>query len=327
MPYLPFDQRCILIPSAGTNDPVGSQQAQQAIMELQAMVARAQAGSDAFLDRTPWDFSELGLNLMKEVQQASGGGSHGGTPGYGANQPGAFDAPGWASRFVTGPGGHTYFWPWNPRWAPPGGSPGAGSTPYGAGGVPSSPSEWFRWYRDGGARGSPGAGSTPYGAGGVPSSPSEWFRWYRDGGARGMLGRGGGPSVGASGPCSAPSGCGPSPCDPEDYIAADVVASDELPGGPASLGAPPLPSMTTQQGVSVPVLLPPVGPLPIARSGVGEWTPSVAQPGAVPADCLAAQRSLSGIPWWLWLLGALAVGAIVSDEKQTRRSSGQKRAA
>jgi hypothetical protein len=270
MPYLPFDQRCIIIPNAGTNDPVGSQQAQQAIVELQQMVARAQAGADAFVNRTPGDFSSLGLNLMKDVQRSTGsGGTHGGAPGYGAGGYGA-GAPGWGSRFVTGPGGHTYFWPSNPRWAPPGGG----------------------------------------------------------GSSAGRLG--------PSGPCSSPSGCGPNPCDSEDYIAADVAASDDMPGL-ASLGAPPLPAMTTTQGVEIPAVSPPplamvsgapaallrTGVAGYSRRGVGSWTPSVAQPGAVPANCGVGKS----IPWWLWLLGALAVAAVVGDEKQSRRSSGQKRAA
>jgi hypothetical protein len=262
MPYLPFDQRCILIPSSGTNDPAGSQQAQQAIVELQQMVVRAQAGADSFIDRDPGDFRSLGLNLMKDVQRSVGGGTHGVSPGYG-NRP-------WASRFVTGPGGHAYFWPSNPRWAPPGG------------------------------------GRTDAG--------------------------------GASGPCLVPSGCGPNPnpCDGEDYEPADVAPSDEMPGA-ASLAAPALPSMTTTQSVSMPAVYAPSttpvfsgGPAAFSRGvsgvrGVGAWTPSIAQPGAVPANCAAG--GIRSIPWWLWLLGGLAVAAVVGDEKQTRRANGQKRAA
>jgi hypothetical protein len=75
-----------------------------------------------------------------------------------------------------------------------------------------------------------------------------------------------------------------------------------------------------------------VGPSLCPVRGMGEWSASIAQPGAVPSECITgspAQTSgPAGFPWWLWALAGIAVVAVASTETKTRRSSaGQKRAA
>ncbi len=141
--------------------------------------------------------------------------------------------------------------------------------------------------------------------------------------------------------------------------AADVVPSD----GILTYDAPPLqvptppanPSLRTDQPGNV-IVRPPVHGSSTARtlpmrcmtaSGMAEWSPSLEQPGAVPADCMEVTAGAgsdttdelpatrgdgasgppkgAGIPWWLWALGGVVLLSVVSDERETRRSSGKKR--
>lgn len=68
-----------------------------------------------------------------------------------------------------------------------------------------------------------------------------------------------------------------------------------------------------------------VGPTPCA-AGMGEWSASIAKPGAVPSECLtgAAAQPVGpgGFPWWLWALAGIAVVAVASTETKTRRAGG-----
>lgn len=117
--------------------------------------------------------------------------------------------------------------------------------------------------------------------------------------------------------------------------AADVVPSDGIvqPGAPEPSVSqpPPNPSLTTDQPVNI-IIQPPAQYGCLAKTGscaagMGEWTDSLAKPGAVPSDCVSGSSGTSavaGLPWWLWALAGVAVLAVANSGG---RSGGQKRAA
>ena len=149
-----------------------------------------------------------------------------------------------------------------------------------------------------------------------------------------------------------------------DPAAADVVPSDGiLPADAAAIAnaAPESSPLRTDQPGNV-IVRPPWAPTRPARGGMGEWSPSIEQPGPAPADCpdaVAAANAVtedavtpgsgstdnlpatrgdgasgipgtpSSVPWWMWALGGFALLAAVTggDDQSERRSSGKKRAA
>ena len=68
--------------------------------------------------------------------------------------------------------------------------------------------------------------------------------------------------------------------------------------------------------------------VPQYLAGMGEWSDSIAKPGAIPAECTTSGGpggAGSSVPWWLWVLAGAFVVAVASGDE--RSAGGKKRAA
>ena len=86
-----------------------------------------------------------------------------------------------------------------------------------------------------------------------------------------------------------------------------------VPGGPCPVVNGPQIQVSDAEMAAVP---------PYA-AGMGMWTPSIAQPGAVPADC-ASGAGMAGVPWWVWALGGIALLAVAGGETKTKTTAASK---
>ena len=323
---VPNDQACDNQFSSTSPIPASETAAGNAfVAQLQAAVANAQAASDALLVANPWESWRGGFNLMRDIQRGN--------------------------TQVALPGGAGV--PAGPPQLP-------GLPPAGQGG-----SLWDRWKRNiSGGRGGDRArsGNARQGArvrgwnSRFVTGPGGKFQTW--------------PAGSGDGSNAATIDCTQEYADvvPSDGImpagAPDVQVSSP-PAGPALRTEQPTNIVVTPPAAYAPCASPPrtgnlcadlkngavlassvtaptlyacsqagyagVGPT-LCPAGMGEWSASIAQPGAVPAMCAtgpAAQKSgPAGFPWWLWALAGVAVVAVASTETKTRRSSGgQKRAA
>jgi hypothetical protein len=127
---------------------------------------------------------------------------------------------------------------------------------------------------------------------------------------------------GSAGTCRDPGDCSGIVCS-DDSQPLDMVSPEER-GAPAA--SPP----------GQPVTIPPQ-PVAIVRAsgafaggpqGMGEWTPTVARPGAVPSECLSGAAGDSGINplWWLLLAGLIGL-ALAGGDEQTRTKRRTRKAA
>ena len=321
---VPNSQACDNQFSSTTPIPASETAAANAwVAALQQSVARAQQASDALLVANPWESWQGGLNLMRDIQRGN--------------------------TQVALPGGAGV--PSGPPQLP-------GMPPAGQGG-----SLWDRWKRNiAGNRGGNGARS------GNARQGAKMRGWN----SRFVVGPGGKfQNFDTSTQNAATVDCTVDAADvvPSDGImppGAPEVQVPTPPAGPALRTEQPTNIIVTPPAAYAPCSAPPrtgnlcadlksgavlassvtaptlyacsqagyagVGPTICPVGGMGEWSASIAQPGAVPSECVsgaAAQKSgPAGFPWWLWALAGVAVVAVASTETKTRRSSGgQKRAA
>ena len=84
-----------------------------------------------------------------------------------------------------------------------------------------------------------------------------------------------------------------------------------VPGGPCPV----------VNGPQIPVSDAEMAAVPPYAAGMGMWTPSIAQPGAVPADCASGAGMMAGVPWWVWALGGIALLAVAGGESKTKTAA------
>ena len=367
---VPNDQACDNQFSSTTPIPASETAAGNAwVTSLQQAVANAQQASDALLVANPWESWAGGFNLMKDIQRGNtqvalpggagvpsgppqlpglppagqGGslwdrwkrnlgyrnGGNGGNRAGGGNgggnrgNPGAIGGPygsdsgggsgggngtrsgnarqgsrvrGWNTRFVAGPGGKFQTWP-----AGATGGPGD-STNAATIDCTVEPADVV-----------PSDGILPPGAPEVQVSTPPAGPALRTDQPTNIVVM----PPAAYAPCSPPPRTG--------NLCADLKSGAVF---ASSVTAPTLYACSKAGYAGVGPTLCAPGP----AAGMGEWSASIAQPGAVPAMCAtgaAAQKAgPAGFPWWLWALAGIAVVAVASTETKTRRSSGgQKRAA
>jgi hypothetical protein len=326
---VPNDQACDNQFSSTSPIPASETAAGNAwVAALQNAVGNAQQASDALLVANPWESWRGGFNLMRDIQRGNtqvalpgGTGIPSGAPqlpglppagqggslwdrwkrnlgagrGNGSRSQNARSGArvrGWDSRFVTGPGGKFQTWP---------GQGGGSNGTVNAAGADCSMDA---------ADVVPSDGMLPAGAPEVTVTQPPAGPALRTEQPVNIIVT----PPAAYAPCSAPPRTG--------NLCADLKSGAVL----ASTVTAPTLYACSQAGYAG------VGPTVCPVGGMGEWSASIAQPGAVPSECITgspAQTSgPAGFPWWLWALAGIAVVAVASTETKTRRSSaGQKRAA